>query len=270
MEVQRRAVEQDHLNPGARLNMLNRTGIQHASLIQHGQSVADVADEIEIMLDDDEGAALLDRLQQFAGDAALLQAHAAGRLVEQQQLRLACQRHRDLQPLLLAVRQRRRRLEGAVGEPELGQHGHDLVVQEPARAREHEIEQRALRLQREQDVVVERQRRQHGGDLEFQAHAGAGALGRRELGNVGVDERHLALRRHLGAGDALHQRALAGAVRADQAVEFVLADGERGAIERGQLAEDFLDAGGFKERHCASPSAWRQSCRRARARRARS
>ena len=133
-------------------------------------------------------------------------------------------------------------IEGAIGEAELRQHGHDLIMQRAARAREHEVEQRGLRLQREQDVVVERQRRQHAGDLEFQAHAGPGPLGRRERGDVGVDEAHLALRRHFGTRNALHQRALAGAVGADQAVKLVLADGERGAVQRGELAEDLDDA----------------------------
>ena len=123
-------------------------------------------------------------------------------------------------------------------------------------AREQQVEQRRLRLQRQQDVVVEGQRRQHAGDLEFQAHAGAGPL-------VGDERRDVAGRQSgrcpavgiLGARDAFHQRALAGAVRSDQAVKFVFGDGELGAVKRGQLAEDLDDARGFKERHDGSPSA---------------
>src|SRR6185437_14655874 len=91
----------DLLNPGARLDMLDRTAIEHASLVEHGQPVADVANEIEIMLDDDERAATLDRLQQFARDPPFLETHAAGRFVQQQELGFGRQRHRDLKPLLL-------------------------------------------------------------------------------------------------------------------------------------------------------------------------
>ncbi len=49
-------------------------------------------------------------IEQLAGDTALLEAHTGGRLVEQEQRRLGRERHRDLQPLLLAVRERAREL----------------------------------------------------------------------------------------------------------------------------------------------------------------
>src|SRR6185437_4557873 len=76
----------------AGLDLLDRAALDHLALIEHGEAVADVADEIEVVLDDDERAALLDRQQQLAGDAPLLQAHAAGRLVEQQETWLRGQR----------------------------------------------------------------------------------------------------------------------------------------------------------------------------------
>jgi len=97
-------------------------------LVEHGETVADVADEVQVVLDDDQGAVRLDRLQQLAGDAALLGAHAAGRLVEQQQLGLQRQRHRDFEPLLLAVAQLARQVVGPIDQPEaLEQGGHLLV-----------------------------------------------------------------------------------------------------------------------------------------------
>ncbi len=50
--------------------MLNRAAIEYASLIEHGQPVADVANEIEIVLDDNEGATLsvTDRSRVRCGD----------------------------------------------------------------------------------------------------------------------------------------------------------------------------------------------------------
>ncbi len=69
----------------------------------------------------------------------------------------------------------------------------------------------------------------------------------------------------LGAGDAFHQRALAGAVGPDQAVEFVLGDGEIGAVQRRELAEHLDEASRFKKRHDYRFPAAGRSCRRARA-----
>src|SRR4051794_34385805 len=92
-------------------NLDNLAKRQALDLVEHGETIAGVADEIEVVLDDHQRAMFVDRLQQFAGDAELLQAHAAGGLVQQQKLRLAGKRHRDLQPLLLAMRQRSRRVE---------------------------------------------------------------------------------------------------------------------------------------------------------------
>ena len=93
------------------------------------------------------------------------------------QLRLRCQSHRDLQPLLLAVRQDSGRVLGAVGQTELIEHQQNLLVQRRTAAREDERAQRVLSLQRQQDVVVDGERRKHAGDLELEAQPGAGALG---------------------------------------------------------------------------------------------
>ena len=45
-------------------------------------------------------------------------------------------------------------------------------------------------------------------------------------------------------GEALEQRGLAGAVRPDQAEDFAVADRQRDALERGQAAVAFGEAGG--------------------------
>src|SRR3978361_2245969 len=91
--------EIDLLYFAAVLDLLHRPALQHGPLIEHGEHVADVADEIEIVLHDDERAATLDRNKQFTGQAPLLQFHARGRFVEQQKPRFRNQRHRNLKPL---------------------------------------------------------------------------------------------------------------------------------------------------------------------------
>src|SRR5216683_1213150 len=105
--------EIDLLHLAAVLDPRDRSTLEHIALIQDGQHVADVADEIEIVLDNDERTATLDRNQQLAGNAPLLQTHACGRLVEQQKPWFRCERHCNLEPLLLPMRERRRRVAGA-------------------------------------------------------------------------------------------------------------------------------------------------------------
>src|SRR5712691_10625263 len=111
--------EIDLLHLEAVLDMRDRSTLEHTALIQNGEHVADVADEIEIVLDDDERAATLNRNQQFAGNAPLLQAHACGRFVEEQKPWFGCERHCNLEPLLLPMRERRRRVVGAGRQAEL-------------------------------------------------------------------------------------------------------------------------------------------------------
>jgi len=43
------------------LDGLDRAGVQHAALVEHGEDVGHVADEVEVVLDDEDGATGLDR-----------------------------------------------------------------------------------------------------------------------------------------------------------------------------------------------------------------
>ena len=71
-----------------------------------GDVVGDAEHHFHVVLDDDD----VDRARQFADfrNCALGfgRAHAAGRLIEQQQLRLGDQRHADLEQRHIAIRQR--------------------------------------------------------------------------------------------------------------------------------------------------------------------
>ncbi len=52
-------------------------------------------------------------------------------------------------------------------KPELLEHGHDTIVQDTTRSRKYQAGQGRLRLQRQQNIVVEGQRGKHAGDLEW-------------------------------------------------------------------------------------------------------
>ena len=93
-------------------------------------------------------------------------------------LRPERQRHGDLEPLLLAVAQLARQVVGAVDQPEALE---QRCITSPSRARRGDDEQQRCvsfrrDCSRQQHVVVDRELGQHGGDLEFQAEPGAGAL----------------------------------------------------------------------------------------------
>jgi len=119
------------------------------------------------------------------------------------------------------------------------EHSHDTIVQDATRAREYQAGQGRLRLQRQQNIVVEGQRGQHAGDLELQAHAGPRPLrrsGGRELSAPGKKDRTMC--RDFRTRHAFHQGALAGPVGSDQAVKFVLGDDEIAAFNAVSLPKD--------------------------------
>ena len=75
--------------------------------MEHGDLVRDVLDELHVVLDHQHRAILDDRAEQFGGLEAFRDAHAGDRLVQHQQVGLLDQQHADLEPLLLAVAEKR-------------------------------------------------------------------------------------------------------------------------------------------------------------------
>ena len=166
-----------------------------------------------------------------------------GRLVGDQQLRIAHQRHRDHHALAQAARELMRKL----AEPHLRRRDADAA---------HQLD-RALERGRARGALVARQ---HLGHLR------ADRVGRVEAGHrlledhrhaVAADARHLALgqRQQIGAGErhalrramaAARQQAhdrerghrLAAAGFADQAMRLAFLDPERGAAHRGDAAAE--------------------------------
>src|ERR1700722_11678349 len=78
---------------------------QHVAAGEHGDAVAQIGDDAEIVLDHQHGALVGERSDQRADAGDVVVAHAAHRLVEQQHLRLERQRGRDFQKALPAIRQ---------------------------------------------------------------------------------------------------------------------------------------------------------------------
>ena len=74
--------------------------------MENGDFAGDGADEVHVVFDDHDGMLAFQREQQFGGALDFLRRHAGDGLVDQQHLRVLHEQHADLEPLLLAVRQR--------------------------------------------------------------------------------------------------------------------------------------------------------------------
>jgi len=76
------------------------------ALVEHRDRGVQDPDELHVVLHDHHGRVDGERADQIHRAQGLLTAHPRGRLVEQDDDRLAGHDHADLQPLVLAVRQR--------------------------------------------------------------------------------------------------------------------------------------------------------------------
>ena len=194
----------------------------------------DLAEQVGVEEHGDAAAAQLD--EQPADGPAPGRVEGARGLVEQQQRRLPDERLRDPEPLLHALRHR---LDAAVAR--LGQA--DELEQLGALGRAALGAGEPL-VQREQLVGA-----RPAGEAEQLREVAERAAGRGRPGGRAADLGGAAGRPDEAARD-LHERALAGAVRAEQPDELALADGEVDAAQRVGRAVALREAGhGEGSRH---------------------
>ncbi len=103
----------DHLpgrpdGPAGLADLLGGPLADDATLVQDNDRVRQAAHEVDVVLDDQHRRRTDGGSQDLLRPGALLAAHTRRRLVQEQEAGLLAERHRDLQPLLLAVRQGRR------------------------------------------------------------------------------------------------------------------------------------------------------------------
>ena len=102
-----------------------------------------------------------------------------------------------------------------------------------------------MRLRGQRDIVGRGEIRQQRGDLERARQPQRAAAIGRQLGDVAAGEPDAAGMRHQMPGQLADQRGLAGAVRADDGVQFAARDVERdvvGGDDAAEPAHQFLDA----------------------------
>ena len=171
--------------------------------------------------------------------ARLLGAGAGHRLVEQEELGRLGERDCQLQPALLAVRERAgRRVRPGLQVDDGQRLQGGRVERRLARDRLPETEARAgARLHGQRDVLQRREARQHVRDLEGARQPQMGAGGHRQMRDVATVEDDAAGVGGERAGDLVDERGLAGAVGADDGVRLAGQNVEVDAVGDLQRAE---------------------------------
>ena len=177
--------------------------------------VRDRDDLVELVADEDDAPAgrghRLQRPEQVLG---LLRREHRGRLVEDEDPGAAVEELQDLDPLLLADAELPDLRPGIDPQPELGGEAGDLGL------RAARVEEEARLGEPEQDVLGHGLRRDQREVLVDHPQAGLDRVARRPEHDRPAVEADLALVGPVEAGEDVHQRALAGAVLAEQRVDL--------------------------------------------------
>src|SRR5580658_3792850 len=209
-----------------------------------------MVNDLQVVLDQHDGAAASDPPHQRDRGVDVAQAHPRRRLVEQQHARLLGECDRQLQRSLAPVGQIHRRLIALAVEADRVEGGARRIVEHGRRLRRREqpARERGLRLQRDLDVVQHAHVREDAGDLEAAHHPHPRDRGRVELGDLGTVEAHAAAGRRREAREDVEQGRLPGAVGADDRMDRPLGDVERDAVQRGEPGVDLDDVARREDR----------------------
>ena len=158
--------------------------------------------------------------------------------VEQEDLRIGGERPRQLHALLIDVGQGRYRRARGIRQAHALQQRVRVVVELLAPA-PRMPENAASR-----DIFQRRHRRQHAHELKSAGDALSGDVAGAAAGDRFAVNADLARGRFQRAGNQIHHRGLAGAVRPDQAKDLPFGKLERHIVDRDETAEAFGDGGG--------------------------
>ena len=193
------------------------------------------AHEGHVVLDHHDGDAPRQIQHQLRRPLRLVRPHAGGRLVEQHEFWLRGERHADLEPLFLAVRERTRRLLRLLGQPE--------QVQDLGRASPRPLGRRSAL--GDADIVADGEAVEDAGRLEFPRDAEPRKRLDAAAGHVVAGKEHAPGGRAHRAGQHVEERALARAVRPDDAGDALAAERQADAGHRHDAAEAGAEVLGF-------------------------
>src|SRR5579872_1349170 len=219
-------------------DVLERIFDQDAPLMKNRNAASDLADELHVVLDDDDRSRIIERAHQFGSSPGLLVAHPRRRFVQKHDRRLADHNHGDLHPLALPM-----------GE-----------FADEALENWAEIESRNDRVDRRTDsgpaparscgepqIFAHCQAVHNHRHLVLDADATAPDGVRLRSDDALSIEEDVAGRGAKLAGEHLEKSALSCAVRPDQAAKLAAAQGKIHPIDGGHAAEAPLQAPRFQD-----------------------
>src|SRR3989475_19234 len=201
------------------------------AVVEDEHDLAQPHDDLHVVLDQQHGLALVAQtahgVEQVVEEGAV---DAGRRLVEQDQRGIAHEHPHELDELLLAIGQVTGVLAGQLLELHEGQQLAASTLGGGPIAAGHD-----------QEIFERRELGKHSGHLKGAAHALHRDLPRFQAVDALTLEENPAGVTALDAGDAVEQRRLPGAVRADEAVDPSGLEAQRDPVDRRDAAEALLD-----------------------------
>ena len=222
-----------HLGHGVVVELGGRPRAHELAAAQHRHRVAEGIHLAELVSDGDDGELLLlgELLQRRQHLVGLVRRQHRGRLVEDQQVSLQIKLAEYLALLLLAG--------GEVDDRDIAGHGKGRGLEErlEGRALGCPVDDRRQVLAAQHEILQHRHVRHQSEVLVDHAQPQLVRLARMADRDLAAVEQHLALVGGVVAHRALHQRALAGTVLAQQRMEGTSTDLHRDVVERRHGAE---------------------------------
>src|SRR5437016_3579070 len=211
---------------------------QHRALRHDRDVVGDLEYHLHVVLDDDDIDAR-GELPDFRHRApGFRRAHAADRLIEQQQPRLLGKRDADLEKRNVAVRESARLALRKRAQADLFEHALDFLAGAAILRRRAQRMQKAIaRVRGDPDIFLHRQPVEHALDLQGARDAETADLVRLEAADVASRGEHAARVRGEKSAHQIEQRRFSGAVRTDDRVQPARCQRQADIVDSDQAAE---------------------------------
>src|SRR6266496_1763535 len=221
-------------------NLRGRSGREGSALVEHVDPVADTHHERHVVVDQQHTGSMVvaNRANNLRKLGHLCLRQASGRLVHQHERGLGDERARHPQPPFVALGQR---AGPCIGQIRQTQKLEQLPGPPPRLAGAHTDPERG-----DLDVLADGEGPQRAAVLERARQAGARPSMSAPAGDVAIAELDRARVRQVEAGEHVHERRLAGAVRPDQTDDLPRVELERDLLQRLDACEGTANGGGPK------------------------